>query len=334
MSHVWPIPKIEYTPWTDIAENRVAGLVYTPPLDELYGNRLRMDFASRLSVEEASIAHWSDLAKQFEGGVVYALGGGLAVDAAKYVAMQRNAPLISLPTAISVDAFWTWASGYREKGCVRYIETAPPERVVIDWDVIQAAPEHIRAAGICDVLSIATGCFDWMYANQRGKNAPHTPYIPYIFDMAQAILHGSIGCAASAGRGETEGLKTLIGCLAMEVQMCNLIGHSRPEEGSEHYFAYSAENIMGKGLPHGDLVGPGIFLLAHIQGQDTAPLRAALEACKIPLHNIPRDVVLQTLQELPDYCNEQELPFSIAHELQPDTLEPTVDALFETQKTT
>ncbi|MFQ5435295.1 MAG: hypothetical protein ACE5FD_10510 [Anaerolineae bacterium] len=41
----------------------------------------------------------------------------------------------------------------------------------------------------------------------------------------------------------------------MEVQLCNQIGHARPEEGSEHYFAYAVENVMGKGLPHGDLVG-------------------------------------------------------------------------------
>jgi glycerol-1-phosphate dehydrogenase [NAD(P)+] len=331
LSHAWPIPKIEYLSWADITENRRPGLLFTPPLDTLYGERLPLSFACRMAVEEASIRHWAQLADAFVGNVVYALGGGLAVDGAKYVAARRGIPLVSLPTAISVDAFWTWASGYRERGCVRYVETTPPERTVIDWDVLKAAPEHVRAAGICDVLSIATGCFDWMYAHQRGMNPPQTPYISHVFDGAQAILRGALACAEEAGRGEPEGLKELIDALALEVQLCNLIGHSRPEEGSEHYFAYSVENVMGKGLPHGDLVGPGILLLAHIQGQDVAPLRTALEACKIPLRSIPRDVCVETLRQLPAYVREQELPYGIAYDLLDTMIEPAVEALFTGQ---
>jgi glycerol-1-phosphate dehydrogenase [NAD(P)+] len=110
-------------------------------------------------------------------------------------------------------------------------------------------------------------------------------------------------------------MRQLIDCLALEVQLCNQIGHSRPEEGSEHYFAYSVENIMGKGLPHGDLVGPGIMLIAELQGQDTAPLRAALDACNIPLNNIPQNVIDQTLRELPAYATRHNLPYGIAHDL-------------------
>ena len=101
----------------------------------------------------------------------------------------------------------------------------------------------------------------------------------------------------------------------MEVQLCNQIGHSRPEEGSEHYFAYAVENAMGKGPPHGDLVGPAILLVAEAQGQETAELRRALEACRIPLENIPAAVMAATLQDLPGYVRKHELPYGIAHVL-------------------
>ncbi len=51
----------------------------------------------------------------------------------------------------------------------------------------------------------------------------------------------------------------------MEVQLCNQVGHFRPEEGTEHYFAYAVENEMGHGRPDGDLVGPAILLVAKLQ---------------------------------------------------------------------
>jgi len=137
-----------------------------------------------------------------------------------------------------------------------------------------------------------------------------------VAENARSILNGVLDCAEAAGRGDRDGLKTLYDCLAMEVQLCSQVGHSRPEEGSEHYFAYAVENEMGHGLPHGDLVGPGILITAGLQGQDTTRLKQALQACHIPLHNIPQQVVEQTLRLLPAFCRQHNLPFGIAHTLE------------------
>lgn len=311
----WPIPRIEYTPWSELVEPRPAAVVCNRAAFEAVQSRLRLNIVWKMEVVEASADSWRAGMENFQGDVVYAIGGGLAADAGKFISVERGLPLVSLPTALSVDAFFTWASGIRGEGCVRYIETKPPDRVIVDFDVWAEAPAAIRAGGICDVLSIATGLWDWRYAHERALNPPHAPYIPYVADAAEAILRGALECAESAGRGERDGLKQLLDTLALEVQLCNLIGHSRPEEGSEHYFAYAVENAMGKGLPHGDLVGPGILILAAIQGQDVAPLRRALRACHIPLRNIPWDVVLSTLDELPDYCRRHNLAYGIAHDL-------------------
>ncbi len=324
MTKIWPIPSIEERPFSSIKETRRVALVTTTAAWEAVKDRLDLPTVWGTEVIEATVNSWKGLLEGFEGEVIYAVGGGLAVDAAKYLAAEKNLPLVSLPTALSVDAFLTWASGYREDGCVRYIETQCPDRLIVDYDVLRAAPESIRSAGICDTLSIATGRWDWKDADAKGMNSPATKYIPYIDQMAESILQGSYDCAPSAGKGEREGLKQLLDCLALEVQMCNLIGHSRPEEGSEHYFAYSVENTMGKGLPHGDLVGPGILVMAELQGQDTAPLRKALEDCRIPLESIPREAFLQTLKTLPEYCSKHQLPHGIAHDL----TEHQIDGLF------
>jgi glycerol-1-phosphate dehydrogenase [NAD(P)+] len=214
-----------------------------------------------------------------------------------------------------VDAFFTWASGVRQDGCVSYLESKPPDLLVVDLDVLAAAPASIRAAGICDVLSIATGSWDWRFAEKKGLNPPEMAYIPYVDRVAAGILDGVYDCAEAAGRGDADGLKQLLDCLVLEVQLCNQIGHARPEEGSEHYFAYAVENEMGKGLPHGDLVGPGLLLMAEKQGQDITRLRHALNACSIPLDSIPKDIMESTLHILPEYVRRHGLPYGIAHEL-------------------
>ena len=319
MRTVWNLPRVEFIPFSEVDEHRLILLVTSPPAWNAVAGHLHLPARSRVDVAEATTAHWDSLLESLDSPgdyeVVYGVGGGLAADAAKYMASKLDLPLVCLPTALSVDAFLTSTSGIRQDGCVDYMETKTPEVLLVDLMVIAAAPESLRAAGICDVLSIATGCWDWQFAHERNMNPPGMEFIPFGYDNAQSILRGALDCAAAAGRGDHDGLKQVLDCLALEVQLCNQIGHSRPEEGSEHYFAYSLENITGKGLPHGDLLGPGIITISRLQGQDSAPLEKALHACHIPLERIPEQVVQETLKGLPGYAKRHNLPYGIAHEL-------------------
>jgi len=311
------LPVASLSPFSEIDEKRPVLLVTSAPAWNAVQDRLSgLRVTARLEPVEATIAAWDSLLSSVKGPpvqVVYSVGGGLTADAAKYLAARLGLPLVVLPTALSVDAFLTAASGIRRDGCVHYIPTKVPERLVLDFDVLASAPVWIRAAGITDVLSIATGCWDWKFAHERGQNPAGMEFIPWVYDNAQSILRGVIDCAEAAGRGDRQGLKSLYDCLAMEVQLCNQIGHARPEEGSEHYFAYCAEQFTGPGWPHGDLVGPGILHMAERQGQDIRPYEAALKACHIPLDRIPPDALRRTISQLPDYCRKHALPFGIAH---------------------
>ena len=295
-------------------------MLYSKGTWEAVESKISITPGKRIEVTEATINYWESLTPQISGEAIYAIGGGLAVDAAKYLAVKRSLPLTCIPTVISVDAFLTWASGYRSEGCVKYIETKPPEEVIVDFNIIRKAPVTIRSAGITDVLSIATGRFDWKYAHESGRNPASMQYDPAVDDMIESILNAAIACAPSAGRAEDEGLKRLVECLAMEVQLCNFIGHSRPEEGSEHYFAYAAEQVLGKGLPHGDLVGPGIMIAARLQGQDTTVLEKAMRDCHVPLNKIPADTAREILRTLPEYCIKHDLPYGIADDLNEDKI--------------
>lgn len=319
MKKIHNLPLVDLMPFSELTEPRPALMVTSAPAWNAVQGHLRgLNVAATLEVTEATTQAWDTLQSSIENQqaeIIYAVGGGLTADAGKYIAAKLGLPLTVLPTALSVDAFLTGASGIRRDGCVYYLETKVPENLLLDLDLIAAAPAHIRAAGITDVMSIATGSWDWKFAHQRGKNPPGMEFIPWVYDNAQSILNGVLDCAEAAGRGDRDGLKTLYDCLAMEVQLCNQVGHARPEEGSEHYFAYCVENTMGHGLPHGDLVGPGIMLMSKLQGQDTGRYESALKACNIPLDKIPAKVVDETLKALPSYCEKHKLAFGLAHTL-------------------
>jgi glycerol-1-phosphate dehydrogenase [NAD(P)+] len=319
MKNIWNLPKVDLIPFSEIDEKRPVLLVTSTPAWNAVKNNLRgLNITETIEVTEATPEYWDGLQssiKNHKSEIIYAVGGGLTADAAKYYAVKFNLPLVVLPTALSVDAFITSASGIRKDGCVYYIETKVPENLILDLDTIAKAPASIRAAGITDVMSIATGAWDWKFAHERGKNPAGMEFIPWMYDNAQSILSGVLDCAEAAGSGDKEGLKTLFDCLCMEVQLCNQIGHSRPEEGSEHYFAYAVENEMGHGLPHGDFVGPAILLIARLQEQSTSHLEKALKGCNVPLNNIPQGMIDRTLKNLPTYCERHNLSFGIAHTL-------------------
>jgi len=320
MKKIPNLPFVHLMPFSEIEEKRPVLLVTSAPAWNAVKDNLQgLNVIAKIEVTEANIALWDSLLSPVtrppSPEVVYSVGGGLTADAAKYIAAKLSLPLVVLPTALSVDAFITFASGIRRDGCVYYIETKSPETLILDLDVIAKAPTSIRAAGITDVMSIATGSWDWKFAHEQGKNPQGMEFIPWVYDNAQSILSGVLDCAEAAGRGDKDGLKTLYDCLAMEVQLCNQVGHSRPEEGSEHYFAYAVENEMGHGLPHGDLVGPAILLIAKLQGQDTSRLEKVLKACHVPLNNIPQDMLDRTLKILPEYSRKHNLSFGIAHTL-------------------
>ena len=319
MKRIPNLPVVHNMPFSEIDEKRSVLLVTSAPAWNAVKANLRgLNIIETIEVAEATTDYWDNLQSSIanqKSEIVYAVGGGLVADASKYIASKLNLPLVVLPTALSVDAFITAASGIRRDGCVYYMETKVPETLILDLDTIAKAPALIRAAGITDVMSIATGAWDWKFAHERGMNPAGMEFIPWVYDNAQSILSGVLDCAEAAGRGDKDGLKTLYDCLAMEVQLCNQVGHSRPEEGSEHYFAYAVENEMGHGLPHGDLVGPGIMIMSKLQDQAADPLEAALKACNIPLDRIPPEVVKRTLAELPVYCEKHGLAFGLAHTL-------------------
>jgi hypothetical protein len=152
---VYGLPDIRFLSLDEWDERRPVALVTSGPAWAAVREDLRLQMAWRGSPRQATLSHWQEMLAGLQGEVVYAVGGGLAADAAKFLAAQRNLPLVCIPTALSVDAFFTWASGVREEGCVRYIETRPPDLLLVDLDVIATAPPSPSG---CRYLRCALHC--------------------------------------------------------------------------------------------------------------------------------------------------------------------------------
>lgn len=320
---IWNLPTIEYHSWTEIQPGNGWLLVTTAGAWQTAAPHLQhLPILQTLTVSQATVQHWAQLStavvgikEQYPDFEVLAVGGGLAVDAAKYLAHNLARPLTCLPTALSCDAFLTAEVAVRADGTVRYLDAVRPERLILDLERLAEAPAERRAAGICDLLAIATALWDWEYAEELGENPADMELVPWAADAAQSFLAGALEIAPSAGAGDPQGLKQLFDLLALEVQLSNQLGHPRPVEGSEHFFAAAAEAHLGKSLPHAALVGPGILEMAALQEQEPTELRAALQACHVPLDELSAEGVAATLAKLPEYVQAQELPYSIAHEL-------------------
>ena len=81
---------------------------------------------------------------------VVGIGGGQAIDLAKYMAWKRGIRLVSIPTVLSVDAFVTPAAGVRRNHVVEYLGATIPDPLVIDYELLLHCPngsEHCRRGG-------------------------------------------------------------------------------------------------------------------------------------------------------------------------------------------
>src|SRR4029450_3965203 len=104
---------------------------------------------------------------------IIGLGGGQALDVAKFLAWTRRLPLFQVPTATTVNAPFGHRAGLRDEGRVRYLGWAIPEAVYIDFEVIRSAPPNLKRSGVGDVLCYHTARHDWRLAHRlRPGEAP------------------------------------------------------------------------------------------------------------------------------------------------------------------
>jgi glycerol-1-phosphate dehydrogenase [NAD(P)+] len=318
MTTILPLPKIEILELSSVQETRPVALLTGERSWGAVSPLLTLPLVVQAEPDRVEYAYLDALANDLppQVGVVYAVGGGTVADAAKYIGWKRSLPVVIIPTALSQDGFFTALVAARTDGTVSYVTTGPAEKLIIDWEVIRAAPQNVRGAAIVELLTIVTGILDWRYAAEQNKTTPETRFVPWAAGLMAGIAQQAFKIAAGVGRGNVEALRNLLDLICMEVQVTNQMGHNRPQEGSEQYFAYAIEPRAGRGrpVPYADMVGPGILIAAALHGQDVNPIRETLESAGIRLNQLRSEDIVDTLKTLPGYVRKHDLPHSILHD--------------------
>ena len=322
MTIIWNVPPQEFRDLMSVKESRPTALLTGKRSWGAVSTVLDLPIAVQAEPERLDIDYLDMLAEGLpqEVEVVYGVGAGLVADVAKYVGWKRGLPTVLVPTALSQDGLFTALVSARTTGTVHYVTTGPVNKVIVDWDVIRMAPPSVRGAGITELLTIVTGLLDWKYAAERGKTTPETRYQPWAAGVMAGIAQQAFKIAEGVGKGRVEALRNLLDLMVLEVQLTNQMGHNRPQEGSEQYFAYAVEQkLRGKRLlPYADRVGPGLLIAASLHGQNVEPIRATLESAGIRLDQLPAPIIEDTLKTLRDYVVKHQLDYTILNDLDLD----------------
>ncbi len=234
------------------------------------------------------------------------LGGGLALDAAKFVAWRLGVPLVQVPSSASNNACFTRTSGCLEHGRRAPMRDGPvPDAVVVDHDLIARAPGRLNRAGIGDLLSSHSALVDWELAHRAGRAVD---WDPAVRDRTRHELERLAGLAPDVGAAR---LDAFVGLLAMGERFAPTflrLPQARFNAASEHLLAWCLEERTGGRLLHGEIVSLGVLLMAHMQGNAPERAAATIRAAGVPVQ--PADVgtswadVEAAVLALPEYARE------------------------------
>lgn len=317
---IWNLPRIELRDLSSINEKRPTAVITGKRSWQAVGSYLNLPIVVQTEPESAQRTALDDLADNLpdQVQVVYGVGGGLVADVAKYVAWKNNVPCVIVPTTLSVDGYFTALVAVRDDNVMDYATTGPAEKVIVDMDVVSQAPPDIRGTGIVEILSMTTALLDWQYAATKKKNTYQERFQPWAASIAAGIAQQAYKIAKGVGDGRPDALRNLLDLMCVEVQLTNQLGHNRPQEGSEQYFAHAIEHRVarGTGIPYADLLGPGILIAGALHKTSNLPaIRQTLVDAGVRLDQLDKRDIVETMGMLPEYVKEHNLPYSIIHDM-------------------
>ena len=262
---------------------------------------------------EADLAEFGDIAS------VVGLGGGQAIDAAKYFAWRLNMPLFQYPTSLSVDAVFGHRAGVRERSMVHYVGWAVPETVYIDLDIIESAPRILNVGGVGDVFSFITGVMDWRHAESQGKCEPRWPYDDSLARISLAKADTALAALDDIRELTPRGIEILVDGLKWGGASYHGAGwNPRHIEGVEHYIFYALEAATGKKFLHGQIVCLGLILGAMMHGQRAGELLRAVNSLGVDIRpaamGLCWDDVFAAMHGLREFVRRKGLPYGVAND--------------------
>ena len=260
-----------------------------------------------------------DLPALRDAGAFVGLGGGQALDAAKYFAWRLNRPLFQVPTALSVNAAYGQRTGLRIAGHVRYVGWAVPEAVYIDYDVIRAAPRRLNHSGIGDILCFHTGVLDWKYASDNGACEEKWPFDEDLAARSLAKVDAVLDHREDIRELTDRGVAVLVDGLQWGTSFHGAGWMPRHIEGIDHFVFYALEAATGVKFLHGQPVCLGVVVGSLLHDARADEMLDAI--CDIGLDIRPEAMGLtwartsEVLLGLGDFVRQAGLWHGIAHDV-------------------
>jgi glycerol-1-phosphate dehydrogenase [NAD(P)+] len=249
---------------------------------------------------------------------IVGLGGGQALDVAKFFAWRTRRPLFQVPTATTVNAPFGHRAGLRTDGKVRYLGWAVPHAVYIDFDVIQSAPAALNRSGIGDVLCYHTAHADWRLAAESRNVERRWPYDEELVAQARQRLDSVLTHLDDIRAVNEAGIRTLVAAHRWGGTTYHDSGwNPRHIEGVEHFFFYNLERLTGRHFIHGQPVGLGIALGSALHDNGFEEMLAAIARAGVDIRpaamGVTWDDAEEAMRTLPSYVREAGLWYSIAN---------------------
>ena len=205
-----------------------------------------------------TITHTFALPGQTEA--VLGIGGGKAIDVAKYMAFIHQIPYFSIPTSIANDSIASPQVSLSVDGRRRSLKAAMPHAVIVDTQIIAKSPAFFTLSGIGDIMAKYTAIHDWQLAYNKNQ----TP----VNDFAVLISLQSVENLANYPNkniGDLEFLRVIAGCLVMSGLAMSVSGSSRPASGAEHLISHGYDLIAAKPTLHGIQVAVSTLAVSWLQ---------------------------------------------------------------------
>jgi glycerol-1-phosphate dehydrogenase [NAD(P)+] len=317
-----PVPQYGYNIIENLgSEDLGRYVVYTQEVPWiLYADRFKTAPLKIVMVEQVGLELLNDLLDDFiDCDTIVAFGGGRAIDSAKFVAWKKQKRFVAIPSVISADVALCRAVAVRKDWKVRYIGDKMPDRLIIDFDVIQSAPARINRGGVCDILSCYTALKDWEIANEdTGETIDQQ-----TADNTRKLLGRLFSHQKQIFNVTEEGIRFLIDGYLEEVRICEDYGCPRPEEGSEHFFAYNLEHRLRRPFLHGTIVSLGVVLMTILQDRDPREIVDFLNGAGVlwkPDDAGLRDEdIVGAIETLYGYCREENFYYTVIDRRKPYT---------------
>ena len=201
---------------------------------------------------------------------VIGLGGGKALDVAKYFAHLTKLPYLAVPTSLSNDGICSAQSSLTVENRRRSLASVMPFGVVIDTAVCLGAPAVLWHSGVGDIVAKFTAVADWKLA----FHAVGTPVDDFAALLSDASVYQFLGHPAR----DLEGMKLLGTALLLNGVAMAICGSSRPASGSEHLISHALDSFSSRPRLHGLQVGVAAYLISLLQGEHSASIAQLFKA--------------------------------------------------------